>query len=336
MVRPLRIQYKGAVYHIMSRGNLKECIFPKEDDKALFLKLLARGTERYKVKVFAYCLMENHYHLLIQITEENLPVFMHYLGSSYANYLVRGGWVGHVFAARYKSICIEEEEYLLILSRYIHLNPVEASIVERPEEYLWSSYRCLLDGADSHSWLQKDWLFDYFGPGFSEAIVRYREFVEADLEGKPFYPHNEIVAQALLGSEEFLARIKSFMESKAWAKEATGRRFLMNKLSLEEVNEGVCRCAGLDDLRTGDYRNDKDYRYACDLLVHICREYTPSSNSDIAEYLGGIKVNSVSHRYARTKKRLAEDVGYQAKFNKDMERILGCLRGKSLGRGFPV
>ena len=327
MARKLRIQEAGAVYHIMSRGNQKYDIFRDESDKAYFLRLLRNGAERYQINIFAYCLMQNHYHLSLRISSENLNDFMHFLGSSYANYLVRSGWVGHVFAGRYKSIRIEEEEYFLIVNRYIHLNPVEAGIVEKPEDYTWSSYGSCVNSGNER-WLEEDWLDEYFGPGRNVARARYREFVEGVIGTDSYYPENEVVAQALLGGEEFIKRIKISVSEGNWAKEVAGNKLLTRILSLEEVYRAVCDHLGLASMECGDYLGDELYHYACCLLIYIASEFTAASCSDIGEKLGGMKDNAISHRRGALRKRLSRDSEMKARIDADQRRTLEMIMGR--------
>jgi putative transposase len=326
MSRKLRFQEKGAMYHVMSRGNLKQDIFGQENDKAYFLKLLQKGAEKYHIHIFAYCLMDNHYHLSLRINSKNLSEFMHFLGSSYANYKVRSGWVGHIFSGRYKSIRVEEEEYFLIVNRYIHLNPVGAGIVDKPEEYSWSNYRHCICGVYM-GWLQEDWLAEYFGPVLDKARIRYRQFVEAAMGMESYYPENEIVAKALLGSEVFVKRIKASIREGEWAKEVAGNKVLKRIASLDEVHHAVCDHLGLAGLEQGDYRGDEEYRYACWLLIYMARGYTAASFDDIAGKLGGIKENAASHRHCAMRKRLSKSSEMQARLDADEKRILEMIEG---------
>lgn len=325
MSRALRIQEEGAIYHVISRGNLKQDILAEDKDKAYLLKLLRLGAERYDIHIFAYCLMSNHYHLLLRITKKNLSEFMHYLGSSYANYLVRGGWVGHVFSGRYKAIRIGEEDYFLIVNRYICLNPVEAGIVERPEEYPWSSYGDLVNGGRA-GWLERDWLTEYFGQSLAAARKEYRQFVEEGLGKAACFPENEIVAQALLGSEEFVKRIKKSIQLEKWTKEVIGGRMLSRTATLEEVYRAVCERLGFSSLEHGDFRGDEEYRYACWLMAYMAREYTSASHDEIGEVLGGLKGNAVSHRLGGLKRRLNADGEMQSRFDADVKRIVEILQ----------
>jgi putative transposase len=141
MARPLRITYPDAFYHITSRGNEQKPVFKSRKDRIKFLEYLESATERYNAVIHAYCLMDNHYHLLLETPSGNLSRIMAHINGAYTAYFNRKrDRAGHLFQGRYKAIVVEADEYAKELSRYIHLNPVRAKIVELPEGYEWSSY----------------------------------------------------------------------------------------------------------------------------------------------------------------------------------------------------
>ena len=142
MARSLRDEYPGAYYHLINRGNAGENIFDRDGDKEKFLQYLNKAVGRFSIIIHTYCLMANHYHLLVKTAQPNLSVAIQWLNASYAAYYNRKHRrSGHLFQGRYKAILIDADEYLRQLSRYIHLNPVRAKIVTKPAEYPWSSYR---------------------------------------------------------------------------------------------------------------------------------------------------------------------------------------------------
>jgi putative transposase len=327
MVRQLRVQYEGAFYHIISRGNAGNHLYVSDEDKDYFLKLLRRGAERYEVEVYAYCVMETHYHLLVQTRKANLSDFMHFLGSSYGSYISKKGWIGHVFAGRYKALCIQKEEYLLTVSRYIHLNPVEAGIVERPQDYKWSSYLYYIEDGRVRAWLNKEWLVEYFGPGVGEAKSRYRVFVEALFNEPPPYPHEDIVAQTILGSEEFVKKIQSIIEKKNKPNEATGKKYLEKEVLLNDLYDATCRYYELRDLVDDDGERMPLPKHARKTFIFLAREHTPATNGEIAESLMGISANGVSRHYARTKRDLEEDESFRVAFKEELMGIMSHVRG---------
>src|SRR4030067_396555 len=157
MARPLRIEFKGAVYHITARGNERKKIYLSKIDYEKFLKYLDDTKKKYNVVIHCYVLMSNHYHLIIETPEANLSKVMHYINGSYTTYFnIKRKRSGHLFQGRFKSIIVDKDNYLLELSRYIHLNPVRAGIVEKPEDYQYSSYKTYI--AKSENALITDYL----------------------------------------------------------------------------------------------------------------------------------------------------------------------------------
>jgi putative transposase len=141
MARPLRITFPGAFYHITSRGNERKSVFKSKRDREKFLGYLESATQRYGAVIHAYCLMDNHYHLLLETPSGNLPQIMRHINGAYTTYFnVKRDRPGHLFQGRYKAILVESDQYAKELSRYIHLNPVRAKMSEMPEAYDWSSY----------------------------------------------------------------------------------------------------------------------------------------------------------------------------------------------------
>jgi putative transposase len=173
MARPLRIIYPGAYYHVTSRGNEQKDIFKSQKDREKFLEYLESATERYQAVIHAYCLMSNHYHLLLETPAGNLPQIMRHINGAYTTYFnVKRKRAGHLFQGRYKAILIEFDEYAAELTCYIHLNPVRAGIVTSPEEYRWSSYRRYIGLETAPKWLKTETILENFGKKVAEAWKR--------------------------------------------------------------------------------------------------------------------------------------------------------------------
>jgi len=300
MVRPLRILFKDAVYHVISKGNLDDYILADDLDKAYFLAQLIKGAERYNVGVFTYCLMSNHYHLLIQTREKNLPQFMHFLLSSYANYLFRKKEKrGHIFAGRYRAILIDTEEYLLTVSKYIHRNPIKAALVKSPSEYEWSSYRHFCNARKIPKWMSIDWVEDFFGPDFREAMAAYREFVELELEEEFEYPYEKVVAQSILGNEDFVKEAVAKHEASIAESGVTSRGALLGDVSLQEISQTICDHYGIRSLKIAAIEENATCRKARNVFIYLARIHTYSSNAEIAQFLGDIGRTGVSECYRR-------------------------------------
>lgn len=234
MSRPLRIEYPGAVYHITSRGNGKQNIFFEDRDRKVFLSLLWEVIKREKWICYGYCLMDNHYHLLIETTRPNLSRGMRQLNGDYAQKLNNmKGSVGHVFESRYKSILVEKDNYLLELCRYIVLNPIRARMVESPEEWRWSSYRAILGLTKVPKHLNIKWVLSNFNEDMEKGKEEYKKFV---LEGiKEESPWRKLRGRIFLGSKRFIEKHEGKLSTKEEDEEiATIERFA-SRPDLEEI-----------------------------------------------------------------------------------------------------
>lgn len=203
MARPLRLEYSGAVYHVTSRGNARQDIVADDRDRTDFLSLLAHVIDRYGWLCHAYCLMDNHYHLLIETPQPNLSLGMRQLNGRYTQaYNRRHERVGHLFQGRFTSILVEKEAHLLELCRYVVLNPLRAKMVTHPRLWAWSSYRATAGATTAPAWLTADWILGQFGSRVGPAQEKYRVFVAEGRGGAS--PWEQVTGQIYLGSEAFI------------------------------------------------------------------------------------------------------------------------------------
>lgn len=215
MARLLRVQFSGAIYHVMVRGNERRLIFRDDSDRQRFLERLAQSLELYSARLYLVCLMPNHLHMLLETPGGNLSCFMGRLITAYSVYYnLRHHRAGHLTQGRYKAQIVEGNEYLLKLSRYIHLNPVcgrrwsSASVEERRDAlggYQWSTYR-------SYAGLEPDWAFIDYGP--LRALVEsafsagYGAYVETSLaRNDEEFARLYRQARLSMGSESFSAKV---------------------------------------------------------------------------------------------------------------------------------
>ena len=208
MARPLRIEYPGAFYHVTSRGDEQKAVFTSQRDREKFLFYVESAVVRYGAVVHTWCLMNNHYHLLLETPVGNLSQIMRHVNGAYTTYFnVKRKRAGHLFQGRYKAILVEADAYALELSRYMHLNPVRAGMVAKPEDYPWSSYRSYIGDSMTPGWLKTDFILGYVGRNASMAKRTYRRFVEDLLDKEYDSPLNGTVASTVLGGEEFIRAV---------------------------------------------------------------------------------------------------------------------------------
>jgi REP element-mobilizing transposase RayT len=206
MARPLRLEYPGAVYHLTSRGNARAEIFLDDADRESFLRVLGSVVERFAWRLYAYCLMGNHYHLLAETPVPNLSRGMRRLNGVYTQrFNRRHGRAGHVLQGRFNSIVVERERYLLELTRYIALNPVRAGIVRSPGDWRWSSYRATAGLCPAPSWLAATPLLHRFSAQPGTAQHGFRGFVDEGIKAPS--PWSLLRGQILLGTDEFVREI---------------------------------------------------------------------------------------------------------------------------------
>lgn len=205
MARPLRLEFPGALYHVTARGNARQKIYFDDADRHLFLDLCGREIGQQGWRCYAYCLMDNHYHLLVETPEPNLVAGMRRLNGVYTQaFNRRHDRVGHLFQGRYKAIVVDKEAYLLELCRYIVLNPVRAKAVRRPERWRWSSYGAMIGESPSPPWLATEEVHALF-PGRGV----YRRFVEEGIGQAS--PWGELRGQIYLGTADFLQRVERLL-----------------------------------------------------------------------------------------------------------------------------
>ena len=234
MVRPIRIEFPGAIYHITSRGNALLPIFENSSDKTLFLTILAQVVENYNWLCHGYCLMDNHYHLLIETVDPTLSSGMRQLNGTYTQAFNRKHKkVGHLFQGRYKSIIVERENYLLELCRYIVLNPVRANMVLTPGKYSWSSYNATAGFNNAPPFLTLSWILSHFGKEKPVAQKGYRIFVEQGLNQPS--PWKDLKAQCMLGGDAFVGRLKHSLVIKQGVTEIPKSQRFISRPPLEDL-----------------------------------------------------------------------------------------------------
>lgn len=234
MSRPLRLEFPGAVYHVTSRGNARQDIFLDDSDRERFLSILSSTVHRYNWSCHAYCLMDNHYHLLLETHDPNLSSGMRQLNGIYTQaFNRRHDRVGHVFQGHYKAILVEKDAHLLELCRYIVLNPVAAGIAAQPEAWPWSSYRGTLNAEEAADFLTTSWVLGQFSRNRAQARVQYQRFVAEGLQSES--PWNTLHGQSFLGSAAFAGKLNDLLQEKQQVPEIPRKQRYPARPPLDEL-----------------------------------------------------------------------------------------------------
>ena len=306
MGRPLRIEYPGAVYHITSRGNERKTIFVSDEDRINFLKIIEDYHERYGILIHSYVLMDNHYHIILETPKGNLLKVMHGINSRYTGYFNRTyKRAGHLFQGRYKGILIDKDNYLIELSRYVHLNPVRAKVVDRPEKWRWSSYPGYIDKGRASRCIEYAWVLSRFGSDIKTAKRRYRKFVEEGLAEEIPTPLEDIHGQIVLGSEGFIEKIKRIVAGRDLTSEIIERKRFTKQPNSDEIISEVAKAFGVD--RAAMKEKGKRHNIARKAAIYFIQRYSGLSNEEIGKIFGGIHYSAVSKASDRIKKEMAEN-----------------------------
>lgn len=307
MARPLRIEFEGAIYHVCARGNDRRRVFLGDRNRAHFLDLLGRSRQRFKGAVIGFVLMENHFHLIVQTRESNLARWMHWLMVSYSvAFNRRHRRSGHLFQGRYKSFLVQEGEYLLALSRYLHLNPVRGMSLgkgtplerrERLRRFEWSNYRGAAGLARPWPFVEENMVLEELGGPARKRRRRYRAFVEEGLVREIENPFEAVRWQVVLGEESFAQKLRDLMKERGeQRREITGLRQAKRRLEEREVLARVAKKYGLSVERL---LRPQYGRAACNVAMWLLWENGARSLREIGELFGGLDYAAVGQRIRR-------------------------------------
>ncbi len=334
MARPLRIEYPGACYHVINRGNRRNQVFFSDSDYRLFLEKLAEYLELYEIELYAYCLMPNHYHLFLKTSQANLGRFMQAFNTSFTISMNRKhGESGHLFQGRYKAQLVESELYKNVLSRYIHLNPVKVkslknvllpTLKKRLRDYKWSSFRFYLGIVQKPEWLNRSFVLVSWGKNAEEKIKNYRKYVE---EGMLSDNSNELLPNAInniIGSDSFKDKVvrkylKKSLEDIDSNEQATLAK--INSFTVEEIIEAVRQYFSLQNFEAITVRKASDRnarKIAMFLSVKHCKK--TRSLTEIASYFG-IGIYGISSNINKFKEEISGNRKFKI-YIKETDEIL--------------
>jgi putative transposase len=305
MSRPLRIEYPNAWYHILNRGRRGELIFIDKKDYYRFIDLLKDTSEQWNLRIVAYCLMPNHYHLLAQTPDANISRCMRHLDGVYTQRFNRYHECdGSLFRGRYKSILVDADSYLLQLVRYINRNPVKAGLADKPDRYIWSSHRAYLSKAKKWDWLYKDFVFSMLSENKSDRLKNYRHFISAEGEDKISGVMDKKKWPAILGPAEFIARVKEkFFPEKVDVEVPQSRELTPEPDQIQNI---VCNTYRINNKallssKRGVFNEPRN------VAIYLTRRLRGDSLKQIGEHFQMKKYSSVSSVIERMKTAMAED-----------------------------
>lgn len=303
MARPLRIEYENACYHITSRGNERKPIYLEEKDYYKFLDILSQLPQRFGVIIHGYVLMDNHYHLLLETPLANITKTIHFLNATYSGYFNRKyGRVGHLFQGRYNGILIDKNNYLLAVSRYIHLNPVNSRLVDRPEDYQYSSYSQYTGMRKTNSWLTTEWILGQFSDDLVNVYTRYQAFVEEGVANDD-NPLKELKAGTILGGDDFVDKVKNRIglirhREIPQSKDLSVTRTYEEILTMISVMFGISK----EEILIPGRRNS----IARKVSIYLLRKHTHLKNIEISQCFG-VGYTAVSQVSLRLRKEMEEN-----------------------------
>jgi len=313
MARPLRIEFKGALYHILSRGNERHNIFFGDADYKVFLGVLEEMSERFEVDIFAYVLMSNHYHLLMRTNQDNLSKTMQWVGTTYTRrFNLKHFRSGHLFQGRFKSILVQNDAYLMQLSCYIHRNPLRAGLVKRLADYRWSSYRTYAYKASHTKWLNKDLILSQCNG--EDLYKAYREKVQkySEEESKVF---ENLRHGIVFGTKRYLNKITA----KHLKKESDVELPQLNRIIKDKDPAKLLKSAAkvinfnLSKLSQSDRILKKDIQDR-DVLLYFLRGTGLYTNKQIGE-LFGLTYSAVSRRANIVKSEISKHSEMRQKYS---------------------
>jgi REP element-mobilizing transposase RayT len=302
MARPLRIEYPGAYYHVMNRGLSRRDIFLQDKDRQTFLDLLGDISRLWKIEINTYCLMGNHYHLLIQTPQGGLSRAMRHLDGIYTQRFNRSHRRdGPLFRGRYRAILIDAEEYFLSVLRYIHHNPVEAGVVLDMDRYRWCGHRGYLYRSERAVWLKTDAVLSRFG-----GVRDYQDFMHSEVEREVVDFYTGAYRKPILGGRDFIERVKGRLGDRGRVEEEKPESRRVFGLGIERIVEVTARVYGK---RLGELRRTRrgEENEARSMAMYLCRTMGGHKHSEIGRVLGLEKASSVSSSCLRMKARVEAD-----------------------------
>ena len=302
MARPLRLAFENAVYHITARGNRKENIFYSDRDRNVFVDKMNETFVKYSFICYSYCLMDNHYHLVVKTPLANISEGMHNLNTSYANWFkAKHDIVGVVFQGRFKSILVDEDSYALVVTVYVHINPIRAGVVKNLEEYKWSSYLDYIGKRKSIiERLDTSFILSRFDSDLRIAQEKYRCYVLENIDMKN--PFENLYKGTALGNEKFIEDIEGRIKSFGQNREIQETKF-KEACKADEIINNMLEVFEVEKKEIFSKKRGNMYRQ---LALYSIKRFTSLPLNEIGE-LFGIDYTAVSQAFRRFEKRIKYD-----------------------------
>ncbi|MFP4466072.1 MAG: transposase [Candidatus Goldiibacteriota bacterium] len=318
MTRPTRIQFSGALYHIVLWGNENRKICRSNSDFKAFKEILGCAGEKYKMKIYAYVLMPNHYHLLVMTQKANLAKIMHYINTCYTRYFNRRyRRIGHLFRSRFQSYVLEKQSCLLKYSRYIHLNPVRAGLAAGAHTYNWSGYKEYAGGIPAQICDTKE-ILGFFADNGDNPAEMYRAYLQKGMQLDHKKEQKEIYSDYVIGSDEFKKMVfkcygknnKKHTQAGARIKELDCKKVIRFTAEKFKMPENELR------LKKGKWNPGKK------IAIYILWKKTDMKANEISKLFGGMHYSNVSKR--------AKDVEQEYRKNGRIKKIIDAVVRESL------
>jgi putative transposase len=314
MARPARIEFPGAFYHVTSRGNRKQPIFLSDEDRYFFLNCLCEAHERFQAVFHVYCLMDNHYHLLLGTPNGDLSRIMHFINLKYAVYFnLKHGHSGHTFQARFRATVIQAGGYAREAACYIHLNPVRAGLVQTPEDFEWSNCRDFFGLRPPYRWTDRDFLLSLFGPDPAHSCRAYESFVRTRLGQRMDDPLAPAEKTGILGDRDFISLVMKAHSRRPATAAQNDRASLSGPLNRPDLRQV---------LKESEETLGERSRLARNLAIYVSHTSTDHSLGAISAFFG-IGGSGISDICRRMKKEMA--------FNETLSRTVREIAGKLTG-----
>lgn len=328
MSRPLRIEYPNAFYHVMNRGAARQTVFHLEDDYEVFLEVVREASNFFGIRIICYALMPNHYHLLIQTPKANLSRAMRHLNGVYTQRFNRlHKKDGPLFRGRYKATLVQEDEYLTHLIRYIHLNPIQANLVQYPKDYPWSSHKQYLKGTNNPSWLHVRLGLAFFSSKLKQALKDYRQFIKNGIDPKTKAFYSTKKQNPIFGDPDFVERIKEkyILPNQKLSSEIPEERRMTGHHIAERVIKETSKQFSMP--RQSFYESKRGKTNQARLVaLSLSRELSGLKLNELAELFQIKSYRTVASSCYRLKKLIERDAGLRRQCADIHQR---CSQGKT-------